>query len=155
MLGLGGVVTGGGAGAVRRAEQSVASAINRAAGGRPIPGNQVRLLIDGPEAYAAMLDVIAERHPLDPLRELHHPERRGGPALRRGAAPRARARACTCACCTTRFGSLEHHARATGAPSAQAGVEVRAFHPLSASSTWSPTSPAITASWSWPTARAP
>jgi cardiolipin synthase A/B len=39
--------------------QSVASAINRAAGGRPIPGNQVELLIDGPDAYAAMLDVIA------------------------------------------------------------------------------------------------
>jgi cardiolipin synthase A/B len=41
------------------AEQTVANAINRAAGGRPIPGNQVRLLIDGPEAYGAMLDVIA------------------------------------------------------------------------------------------------
>ena len=39
--------------------QSVASAINRAAGGRPIPGNQVELLIDGPDAYAAMLDLIA------------------------------------------------------------------------------------------------
>jgi cardiolipin synthase len=53
-------MTGGGAGAVPvRAEQTVASAINRAAGGRPIPGNQVRLLIDGPCAYEAMLDVIA------------------------------------------------------------------------------------------------
>ena len=41
------------------ARQSVASAVNRAAGGRPIPGNRVGLLIDGPEAYAAMLDVIA------------------------------------------------------------------------------------------------
>ena len=40
------------------AERSVANAINRAAGGRPIPGNQVRLLIDGPDAYEAMLDVI-------------------------------------------------------------------------------------------------
>ncbi len=39
--------------------QSVASAINRAAGGRPIPGNQVELLIDGPDTYAAMLDLIA------------------------------------------------------------------------------------------------
>ncbi|HUQ16136.1 MAG TPA: phospholipase D-like domain-containing protein [Gemmatimonadales bacterium] len=39
--------------------QSVASAINRAAGGRPIPGNHVELLIDGPETYAAMLDLIA------------------------------------------------------------------------------------------------
>ena len=51
---------GAGAGAVTsNAEQTVASAINRAAGGRPIPGNQVRLLIDGPNAYEAMLDVIA------------------------------------------------------------------------------------------------
>lgn len=48
-------MTGGGAG---RAEQSVACAINRAAGGRPVPGNQVRLLIDGPDAYGAMLEVI-------------------------------------------------------------------------------------------------
>jgi cardiolipin synthase A/B len=39
--------------------QSVASAINRAAGGRPIPGNHVELLIDGPDTYAAMLDLIA------------------------------------------------------------------------------------------------
>ncbi|HUF35352.1 MAG TPA: phospholipase D-like domain-containing protein, partial [Gemmatimonadales bacterium] len=41
------------------AERSVASAVNRAAGGRPIPGNQVGLLIDGPEVYHAMLGVIA------------------------------------------------------------------------------------------------
>ncbi|MEZ0335482.1 MAG: phosphatidylserine/phosphatidylglycerophosphate/cardiolipin synthase family protein [Gemmatimonadales bacterium] len=41
------------------AEQSVASSINRAAGGRPIPGNQVSLLIDGPDSYRAMLDTIA------------------------------------------------------------------------------------------------
>ena len=53
-LGLGGTMTA--AGATR--EQTVASAINRAAGGRPIPGNQVELLIDGPCAYDAMLDVI-------------------------------------------------------------------------------------------------
>ena len=41
------------------AEQSVACAINRAAGGRPVPGNQVHLLIDGPNTYRAMLDVIS------------------------------------------------------------------------------------------------
>jgi cardiolipin synthase len=46
-------MTAGGA-----AEQTVTSAINRAAGGRPIPGNQVDLLIDGPCAYDAMLEVI-------------------------------------------------------------------------------------------------
>lgn len=45
------------------AEQSVACAINRAAGGRPVPGNKVDLLIDGPDTYAAMLEVIAQaRH---------------------------------------------------------------------------------------------
>jgi cardiolipin synthase A/B len=38
--------------------QSVACAINRAAGGRPIPGNRLELLIDGPDTYAAMLDLI-------------------------------------------------------------------------------------------------
>jgi cardiolipin synthase A/B len=41
------------------AEQSVACAINRAAGGRPVPGNQVELLIDGPDTYRIMLEVIA------------------------------------------------------------------------------------------------
>jgi cardiolipin synthase len=41
------------------AEQSVACAINRAAGGRPVPGNQVHLLIDGPNTYRAMLEVIS------------------------------------------------------------------------------------------------
>jgi cardiolipin synthase len=42
------------------AEQSVAAAVNRAAGGRPIPGNQVDLLIDGPDCYRAMLEAIAQ-----------------------------------------------------------------------------------------------
>ena len=42
------------------AEQSVACAINRAAGGRPVPGNQVELLIDGPDTYPSMLETIAE-----------------------------------------------------------------------------------------------
>lgn len=34
-------------------------AIARAVGGRPIPGNAVRLLLDGPETYAVMLESIA------------------------------------------------------------------------------------------------
>ena len=42
-----------------RAEQSIACAINRAAGGRPVPGNQVHLLIDGTDTYRAMLEAIA------------------------------------------------------------------------------------------------
>ena len=33
--------------------------MDRAAGGRPIPGNRVRLLFDGPEIYPAMLERIA------------------------------------------------------------------------------------------------
>lgn len=33
--------------------------MNRAAGGRPIPGNRVALLIDGSDTYGAMLDTIA------------------------------------------------------------------------------------------------
>ena len=39
--------------------QSVACALNRAAGGRPVPGNRVELLIDGRDTYTAMLDLIA------------------------------------------------------------------------------------------------
>jgi cardiolipin synthase len=42
------------------AEQSVACAINRAAGGRPVPGNQVALLVDGPDTYQAMLEAISQ-----------------------------------------------------------------------------------------------
>jgi len=42
------------------AEQSVTCAINRAAGGRPVPGNRVNLLIDGPNTYRTMLDVISQ-----------------------------------------------------------------------------------------------
>jgi cardiolipin synthase A/B len=42
------------------AEQSVACAINRAAGGRPIPGNAVGVLIDGPDTYEAMLETISQ-----------------------------------------------------------------------------------------------
>jgi cardiolipin synthase len=38
---------------------SLDKAIDRAAGHRPIPGNDVRLLIDGPECYEAMFDIIA------------------------------------------------------------------------------------------------
>ncbi|MEO6055246.1 MAG: phospholipase D-like domain-containing protein [Gemmatimonadales bacterium] len=41
------------------AHETVSRAINRAAGGRPIPGNEVKLLIDGPCAYDAMIDIIA------------------------------------------------------------------------------------------------
>ncbi|MGH7535066.1 MAG: phospholipase D-like domain-containing protein [Gemmatimonadales bacterium] len=42
------------------AAQSVTSAINRAAGGRPVPGNRVGILFDGPETYDAMLELIGQ-----------------------------------------------------------------------------------------------
>ena len=42
------------------AERSVACAVNRAAGGRAVPGNQTHLLIDGPNTYRAMLDAIGQ-----------------------------------------------------------------------------------------------
>jgi cardiolipin synthase A/B len=46
-------------GAAGRAFRPIEAAINRAAGARPIPGNRVRLLVDGPGAYEAMLAQIA------------------------------------------------------------------------------------------------
>jgi cardiolipin synthase len=39
---------------------TIDQAIDRAAGARPIPGNAVELLIDGPACYEAMLDIIAK-----------------------------------------------------------------------------------------------
>jgi cardiolipin synthase len=42
----------------RGALEAVDRALSRAAGGRPIPGNAVDLLIDGAENYARMLEVI-------------------------------------------------------------------------------------------------
>jgi cardiolipin synthase len=42
-----------------RAARSIEATLNRAAGGRPIPGNRVRLLTDGPATYDVMLGHIA------------------------------------------------------------------------------------------------
>ncbi len=39
--------------------RAVDTAVSRASGARPVPGNAVALLVDGPTAYAAMHDVIA------------------------------------------------------------------------------------------------
>ncbi len=39
--------------------RAVETAVTRASGGRPVPGNSVDLLVDGPSAYAAMREVIA------------------------------------------------------------------------------------------------
>lgn len=38
--------------------RAVQAAVSRAAGGRPVPGNTVTLLVDGPVAYEAMREVI-------------------------------------------------------------------------------------------------
>lgn len=46
-------------GPMRPLRPVVRRAIDRAAAARPIPGNRVTLLQDGPEAYPAMLDLIA------------------------------------------------------------------------------------------------
>ena len=46
--------------ALARRAQAVDSAMSRAAGGRPIPGNSVAPLIDGPATYTAMFALIAE-----------------------------------------------------------------------------------------------
>ncbi|MGE0439748.1 MAG: phosphatidylserine/phosphatidylglycerophosphate/cardiolipin synthase family protein [Gemmatimonadales bacterium] len=43
----------------RLAQDAVERAIDRAAGSRPIPGNRVELLFDGPAAFEQMLDLLA------------------------------------------------------------------------------------------------
>ena len=109
------------------AEQSVACAINRAAGGRPVPGNQVGLLIDGPESYHAMQEAIAQ------AREWVHFENyiiRSDPVgwrfaelLARRARDGVRVRVLY-----DWFGSLST-ARGYWRYLRDAGVEVRSFHP--------------------------
>jgi cardiolipin synthase len=42
-----------------REARAIEAALNRAAGGPPIPGNRVRLLVDGPATYDVMLELIA------------------------------------------------------------------------------------------------
>ena len=134
------------------AQQTVASAVNRAAGGRPVPGNRVELLIDGPDTYRAMQDVIAQRHPLGPLRELHHPERRRRLGLRRAAGPtRPRGRARPGA---VRLDRLGLHLPEALAPSARARRGSARLPSAPARSISSPTSPATTGSWSSPTGAA-
>jgi len=111
------------------AEQTVASAINRAAGGRPIPGNQVDLLIDGPCAYDAMLDVITNAS-----RWIHFENYiiRADAAGRRFADLLAR-RAREGVHVRVLYDGLGSLATPRGYWRAlrQAGVEVRAFRPLS------------------------
>ena len=79
-LGLGSGVTGDRPGT---AEQSVACAINRAAGGPAGAGQQGRPAHRRPRHLRGHAGADRRGRPLDPLRELHHPERHG----RAGASP--------------------------------------------------------------------
>jgi cardiolipin synthase len=111
------------------AEQTVTSAINRAAGGRPIPGNDVRLLIDGPDAYRAMLDAIAGA-----TRWIHFENyiiRSDGAGRRFAEALAARAREGVHV--RVLYDGLGSFAtkRAYWGSLRKAGVEVRPFRPLS------------------------
>ena len=110
------------------AEQSVACAINRASAGRPVPGNKVELLIDGPDAYAAMLDVIAEAgrwvHFENYIIRSDAAGRRFADALIERARAGVRVRLLYDA-----IGSL-YTSRRLWRDLRQAGVEVRGFHPI-------------------------
>jgi len=110
------------------AEQSVACAINRAAAGRPVPGNKVDLLIDGPDAYGAMLELIA-----DAARWIHFENyiirndaagRRFADALMERSRAGVRVRVLYDA-----IGSL-YTSRGLWRDLRRAGVEVRGFHPI-------------------------
>ena len=68
-------------------------------------------------------------HPLDPLRELHHPERRSRLALRRSAHRASPRRRAASACSTTRS-ARRTPGGSTGARSARPASSVRAFHPI-------------------------
>lgn len=108
--------------------QSVACAINRAAGGRPIPGNRLGLLIDGPDTYAAMLDLIARAS-----RWIHFENyiiRSDAEGWRFAEALAARARdGLPVRVLYDGVGSM-FTSRKLWRSLRRAGVEVRAFHPL-------------------------
>ena len=108
--------------------QSVACAINRAAGGRPIPGNHLGLLIDGPDTYAAMLDLIARAS-----RWIHFENyiiRSDAEGWRFAEALAARARdGLPVRVLYDGVGSM-FTSRKLWRSLRRAGVEVRAFHPL-------------------------
>ncbi len=130
--------------------QSVASAINRAAGGRPIPGNHVELLIDGPDTYAAMLDLIARAS-----RWIHFENyiiRSDAEGWRFAEALAARAREGIPV--RVLYDGIGLDAAPRGScggfsarPASRSAPSIR-----SARSTSSPTSRATTGSWWWPTA---
>jgi cardiolipin synthase len=114
--------------AADRLPQSVASALNRAAGGRPIPGNHLELLIDGPDTYRAMRDLIASAS-----RWIHFENylfRSDAEGWRFAEALAARARdGIRVRVLYDGVGSM-FTSRKLWRYLRQAGAEVRAFHPL-------------------------
>jgi cardiolipin synthase A/B len=110
------------------AELSVACAFNRASAGRPVPGNKVDLLIDGPDAYGAMLALITEAgrwvHFENYIIRSDATGRRFADALMQRARAGIRVRLLYDA-----IGSL-YTSRRLWRDLRRAGVEVRAFHPI-------------------------
>lgn len=102
--------------------------LDRAAGSRPIPGNAVELLVDGTEAYPAMLDVIARAE-----RWIHFENyiiRSDATGWRFAEALEAKARAGVhVRVLADWFGSIGTH-RAFWRFLRDAGIEVRIFQPL-------------------------
>ena len=109
--------------------QSVACAINRAAGGRPIPGNRVELLIDGPDTYAR----DAGPHRAAPPAGSTSRTTSSGATPKAGASPRRwrreRAKGVPVRVLYDWVGSI-FTSRKLWRLLRGAGVEVRAFHPL-------------------------
>lgn len=115
------------AGTEHRAEESLACAINRAAHGRPIPGNRAALLIDGSAGYPAMLEVIASARRWIHFENYIVRSDAVGWRFAEALAEQAR-RGIHVRLCYDWFGSI------ATAPKLwrylrSAGVEVRAFHP--------------------------
>ena len=109
------------------AEQSVTCAINRASGGRPVPGNAVHVLIDGPNSYRAMLEVIAQA-----TRWIHFENyiiRSDAAGWRFAELLAARAREGIAVRVLYDWLGSFGTARGFWAYLRKAGVEVRAFHP--------------------------
>ena len=110
------------------AADPLALAMNRAVDGRPVPGNDVRHLADSPAALEAMLDAIARaEHRVHLENYIIRGDRTGArfaEALRERTSKGVQARVLYDALGS--WGTPERYWRMLR----QAGVEVRAFHPL-------------------------
>ncbi len=106
----------------------VSRAMDRAAGSRPIPGNRVTLLFDGPEVYPAMLDRIAAARRWVHLDNYIIRSDRTGRRFAAALAERARA-GIPVRVLADWFGSFTSR-RSLWRGLRAAGVEVRFFNPL-------------------------